>query len=491
MDWEKTAQQIAQFGPEPDSLSAVSRFLHAGEGGRCWAVACSGGADSVYLVLWLWIHYFRNGQANGVVLHYNHRVRGESASQDAEWVGELAAALGLEYCSAESDKDHSVENSEAVLREERLAFFHRVMQERRIRLLFTGHQAEDVAEWLLMRLARGSGSTGLSGPRPVQPFRKQGVVHLRPLLEVGREEIRSRLLQAGIQWREDVTNEQEIYSRNALRKRVIPVWQAVEPRPLMPGIARSRALLEEEDDALEQYLQQWTEGMDWGTSSFDWKGKLPPRALLRRAWFRWARRQDEGVLDRGSRFVEAVIQAVTGAGPVIRQPLSEGLELQVSPGIWKISRIGVPRCFPPGNWPLVPGSLLVIPGAGLLRCRRVTDGEKSNWLQRGFPDAAHQHRMACIQEPQDIDIVSGVFRVRTMSGEELYQPIGKSRPSVVTDLLKKNQVPAAERKRKWGVYTHQGALIWVPGFSPSVEWALKDCKKNTFALDFIPFICNL
>ena len=89
------------------------------------------------------------------------------------------------------------------------------MKQRKIRLLWLGHQQDDIAETMLMRLARGSGSAGLAAPRPRQAM-SDGRFHLRPLLTLKKAKIVAALRAAGASWREDATNARGDFFRNRI-----------------------------------------------------------------------------------------------------------------------------------------------------------------------------------------------------------------------------------------------------------------------------------
>ena len=60
--------------------------------------------------------------------------------------------------------------------------------------LFVAHTREDQAETFLLRLGRGSGVDGLSGMRAIAPLPVAGFANvqvLRPLLDMGRAELRA------------------------------------------------------------------------------------------------------------------------------------------------------------------------------------------------------------------------------------------------------------------------------------------------------------
>ncbi|MBL9212396.1 MAG: tRNA lysidine(34) synthetase TilS [Opitutaceae bacterium] len=243
-----------------------------------WGVAFSGGADSLALLLLVWAHW--PGRRRRLrVLHFDHRLRGKAAQADARFCRAVCRALGVEFVAG-AWRDARSDASEAEARAARLAFLAR-----HARVLWFGHQQDDIAESLLMRLARGSGTGGLAAPRPVQRLPRERV-HLRPLLTLKKAELVAALRAAGAAWCEDASNAGDRYFRNRIRRSVVPPWQAAAQRDALAGAARSRMLLEEDDTALEAWLAS--------LNVFGARGALQlrrlagkPRALWRRALHRW------------------------------------------------------------------------------------------------------------------------------------------------------------------------------------------------------------
>jgi len=220
-----------------------------------WAVAFSGGADSLTLLLLLWVHGEGRWGHDFVVLHFNHRLRGRAADADEKFCAQVCAALGVRFVAGGWHAGRKGA-SEAEARAARFEFFGREMTRRKIRLLWLGHQQDDIAETMLMRLARGSGTAGLAAPRPAQPM-PGGRLHLRPLLAFKKAELTVALRAAGAVWREDATNRGDDYFRNRVRRAVLPAWRrAATGRDALAGAALSRALLEEDDAALTLWADE-------------------------------------------------------------------------------------------------------------------------------------------------------------------------------------------------------------------------------------------
>lgn len=262
-----------------------------------WAVAFSGGADSLALLLLLWAHWPER-RARLVALHFDHRLRGRASTADAKFCARVCAALGVRF-AAGAWTEARKGASEAEARAARFSFFQRELGRRRIRALWFGHQQDDIAETLLMRLARGSGTAGLAAPRPlhVQPA---GRVHVRPLLTLKKAEITSALTAAGAVWREDASNGTVDYFRNRVRHESLPAWvTAAADRDALAGAALSRELIEEDDAALEAWVDEIAPLSADGLRLDVRKLHARPRAIVRRALHRWLVRQgDTGDLSR-------------------------------------------------------------------------------------------------------------------------------------------------------------------------------------------------
>jgi tRNA(Ile)-lysidine synthase len=250
-----------------------------------WTVAFSGGADSLALLLRVSARASVLGR-RVVALHVNHGLRGRASADDARFCRAVCRSLGVE-CEVKKVGRPSAAQSEAALRDIRLGFFGDALTRLGGRVLFLGHQRDDVAETLLMRLARGSGAGGLSAPRPVQVW-ANGRTFLRPLLDQGREDLRARLRAAGAVWREDASNETEGFFRNRVRRNVMAAWVQAAGRDAIGGACRSRQLLQEDDEALEGLADAFAPTLRGaGRGLLLGPLKDAPKAVSRRLMQRW------------------------------------------------------------------------------------------------------------------------------------------------------------------------------------------------------------
>ena len=192
--------------------------------------AVSGGADSMCLLEALSTLRPRAGFELRV-LHVHHGLR-ESAEGDLDHVSKYCASAGIPFQAVRVDagsyaKDTgmSVEEAARTLRYEALERAAREWDEEQAPgtgssspcRIAVAHHIEDQAETVVFNLLRGSRLTGLRGMQPVN-----GRI-IRPMLEVSRTEIEGFLMQRGIVWREDETNEDLRYTRNLIRKEVMPL----------------------------------------------------------------------------------------------------------------------------------------------------------------------------------------------------------------------------------------------------------------------------
>ncbi len=295
-DWPRLAAVLAARLPRR-ALHPAVRIWTKGSPRGSWAVAFSGGADSLALLLVLWAH-FPEQRKKLVALHFNHRLRGRAATADEKFCVRVCVALGVR-CYVGRWQRPAKTASESEARAARFAFFEREQKRLRAPALWLGHQQDDIAETMLMRLARGSGTAGLAAPRPVQPM-PGGRTHLRPLLTLKKRELTAALLAVDAPWREDATNAGGDYFRNRVRRSVLPAWRrAATDRDALAGAALARERLEEDDAALETWVQRLAL-LDHGDRRLHVAALAGvPRAVARRALHRWLLAQpDTGELSR-------------------------------------------------------------------------------------------------------------------------------------------------------------------------------------------------
>ena len=204
-------------------------------------LAISGGGDSVALA-----HLVRWAERRAVVAHLDHALR-PGSGEDLLFVRDLAQRLGFPFYGERVEVGRIArergENLEALAREVRYAFLHRVAKEVGAKAILTAHTLDDQAETVLLKLLQGT-ARGL-GIRE-----KEGLV-VRPLLPFAREELRAYLLGLGEAWREDPTNQDLSLDRNYLRLSVLPLILERFPRA-KEALARFARAQEEEEAFLEE-----------------------------------------------------------------------------------------------------------------------------------------------------------------------------------------------------------------------------------------------
>jgi tRNA(Ile)-lysidine synthase len=169
-------------------------------------------------------------------------LRGAESQADAEFVGNLASDLNLPFHLERADLSDFDRNLEQAGRKARLALFRKLIREGQADRIATAHTATDQAETVLLRLLRGTGTTGLSGIRPVTSDGR-----IRPLLSVQRADVESYLTTRGLKWREDSSNASSRFLRNRVRHEVLPVLRALTPDVEL-ALARTAALAQDEEE---------------------------------------------------------------------------------------------------------------------------------------------------------------------------------------------------------------------------------------------------
>lgn len=183
-------------------------------------VALSGGADSVFLLLYLIYNKYDIEAA-----HCNFHLRKEESMRDEQFVRNLCDKLKIKLhvkdFNTEAVANAKEVSIEMAARELRYNWFGQLLDETGCTSVAVAHHKDDNVETLLLNLIRGTGLKGLKGMRPVN-----GHI-IRPLLCIRRQDIINGLNEIGQGYVTDSTNNQNVYSRNKIRLDVLPLLRSI------------------------------------------------------------------------------------------------------------------------------------------------------------------------------------------------------------------------------------------------------------------------
>ena len=229
--------------------------------------AFSGGADSVCMLLHL-AHWCAETGVRLTAAHVNHGIRGEDADRDEafcrETCGKLRIPLYVRHENVPELARRTGRGLEETARDVRYSFFEELAaQSEPGAVIATAHNADDHLETVLFHLLRGSGTRGLTGIDPLRGGR-----YLRPLLCDTSADIRRWCAENEISYVTDATNADTDYTRNFIRRNLVPPMEQIAENP-QKAVLRMSVLLRQDNDFLEQTAAQYVPdgaiSMDRGT----------------------------------------------------------------------------------------------------------------------------------------------------------------------------------------------------------------------------------
>jgi len=200
-------------------------------------VAVSGGSDS--LALLALSNDWR--AAGGPALHavtVDHGLRPGSADE-ARMVARLCEGWGVPHTTLLWRDRDGGGNLPDRARRARYRLMAGWAHEEGIGCIALGHTLDDQAETFLMRLSRGAGVDGLSAMAP--RWDHDGITFARPLLEVGREELRDALRARGLAWIDDPSNDDPVYERARVRRALAVLSPLGIDAPTLSSVAANLA----------------------------------------------------------------------------------------------------------------------------------------------------------------------------------------------------------------------------------------------------------
>jgi tRNA(Ile)-lysidine synthase len=441
-------------------------------------VGVSGGPDSMAL-LYLLYDLRDDLECNLHIAHLDHKLRGAESKADAAFVEEHARKLSLPVTVAALDVCRMIlpgESLESGARRIRYEFYERVIVSTRASKIALGHNADDQAETVMMRLLRGSGAQGLGGIPPVRDSK-----FIRPLIEVSRSEIDEYLEQLQIKPRQDSSNLSTVYERNKVRLELIPMLER-EYRPNIKQILQQTGdILREEDDLLIDLAR---EGMDNCVQFPDVR-----TAIIRISDFRGYH------LALQRRILRLAIEKLTGdlsgfdydhirnvlnlalfgaTGNVVSLPRGLSAEKVYDELILRPGRPET-RVEPFDYSVRIPGETK-IPELGLsirtIGPERVHTGEFQSNKDR-------------FREIFDYDKIRGELHLRNRRPGDRFQPLGMSGMKKLKDFFIDEKIPSGLRDRI-PILTDAANILWVVGYRMDDRFKITANTEKQLVITAIP-----
>lgn len=432
-------------------------------------VGVSGGPDSLCL-----LEAMRQAGFPVMAAHFNHMLRPES-SAEAKLVEETAARLQV-ACVVEQADVHAYAVGHGMSLEEaarhlRYTFLFGQARRFEAQAVAVGHTADDQVETVLMHFLRGAGLTGLKGMphRIVLPAFDAGLPLVRPLLDVWREETLVFCAANGLRPVMDPSNDSLNFTRNRLRKLLIPTLETYNPK-FREAVWRSVQTLKADHALLYEAVESaWAEcvqrsGPDLVVFDLAQMLKRPgamQRNLLRRAVAALRPSQETGyaALERATAFINDPAATQTDLIGGLKL-VHEGERLYLG---------GPGAALPFDQWPQMPEeplSFKVEPPCAL----ELDSGWRLNGERWRLPALARE-QAASNQDPfqvwLDADQIPGPLELRARRPGDRFEPLGlEGHSQKLSDFMVNEKMPQRARER-WPLLCLADTVIWVPGFRPA------------------------
>ena len=178
------------------------------------AVAVSGGADSMCLTFLL-NEFCKANNIDLIAITVDHKLRKES-TEEAKGISRYIKKLGVKHVVLTWEHLDIKSNIQEKAREARYKMLCDYCTENKIKYLFVGHNYDDQAETVMLRILRGSGIDGIAG---IETYSKMyGIMIIRPLLNFRKSEILAFVKAEGLTWTEDKSNADAKFDRIKVRQ---------------------------------------------------------------------------------------------------------------------------------------------------------------------------------------------------------------------------------------------------------------------------------
>jgi tRNA(Ile)-lysidine synthase len=281
-----------------------------------YVVAVSGGVDSVVLLDLL----SKTPDLELIVAHYDHGIRKDS-TEDRQLVATLSQKYDLPYEFTEGEL--GLGTSEEAARVARYDYLRHICNIHKATGVVTAHHQDDALETLAFNILRGTNRKGMSSLQSSSEL-------LRPLLGYTKEDIMQYAQVHHLQWREDSTNQDEKYTRNWIRRSVLPKLSRKQRRELRASHEAATARNAVVDGVIQQQLTalQNRAGVDRK------KFTTLPYSVACEVMAAWLRQQ--GIENVDSKLVHMLTVGVKTLPPGRQMSVAKGRVMIIEPALLRL-----------------------------------------------------------------------------------------------------------------------------------------------------------
>ena len=233
-------------------------------------LAVSGGIDSMVMLDYL--TKLKNSMNLKLSVAYVDHQKREESYLDFQLIDETCKKYKIPLYSTKLKYKDQI-NFHNYAHKKRYDFFADICIKIQATKVLLAHNANDNAETITMRLVRGSSFEGYRGILPISLYR--GIIIIRPLLNISRNEIKAYQEQHNIKFNEDSSNLEDDYTRNRYRHYVLPIFEQENPKYLDKFLQFSHyqsiayQLIKKTTDVfLNNYLNKTNQGYSLNVNDF-------------------------------------------------------------------------------------------------------------------------------------------------------------------------------------------------------------------------------
>jgi len=406
------------------------------------------------------------------VAHLNHKIRGKDADEDACFVKLLARRLRLDFAGGNANVPRIAAklgiSLEMAGRRARYDFLRKTALAGKCEVVATAHTADDSVESILIMLARGCGSQGLTGITPI--LRIGTITVVRPLLATDRQAVEKYLLRRGLNWREDISNSDPAFLRNRVRHELLPLLEAKYNKGIRNALVRLADVMRSENELLASltasiYAEAHDESEHDLNCSVMAKYPLAARRRVLRHWLK----------ENAARAGMPDFQTINKHDNMLTNPAgASSLEMAGGITVRQIDqRLIIESRSREGHGQYlvrvkVPGRT-VLPAGLIVRASIATGFCREREIPGRFPARASLsleklHR--------------GKITARNWRPGDRMHPYGLKGSKKIQDIFSDAKLPAGTR-RFLPIFECGSEIIWIPGYRIAEGWQVAQATDNS------------